>query len=118
MQHKILLLDELGEKWGYSHTFFNLRTPADAIRLLCINYPDFQKHLLTSKKKGIDYKITQVDQDLDLSDLFLPLGKHDLVITPVISGSKNAIKIVTGVALVVVPSPALSAVLIAACFTI
>ena len=101
MQHKILLLDELGEKWGYSHTFFNLRTPADAIRLLCINYPDFQKHLLTSKKKGIDYKITQVDQDLDLSDLFLPLGKHDLVITPVISGSKNAIKIVTGVALVV-----------------
>ena len=60
MQHKILLLDELGERWGESHTFYNLRTPADAIRLLCKNYPDFGKYLATSHEQGIAYQVTQV----------------------------------------------------------
>ena len=101
MQHKILLLDELGEKWGKTHVYYNLRTPAEAIKLLCINYPDFKQHLLDSEKNGISYRVTQVDQELDFSDLFLPLGQHDLVIAPIISGSKNVVKAVIGVGLVV-----------------
>jgi len=100
MQHKILLLDELGEKWGKTHVYYNLKTPAEAIKLLCINYPDFKQHLLDSEKNGISYRVTQVDQELDFSDLFLPLGQHDLVIAPVISGSKSVVKAVIGVGLV------------------
>ena len=100
MQHKILLLDELGEKWGKTHVYYNLRTPAEAIKLLCINYPDFKQHLLDSAKNGICYRVTQVDEELDYSDLFLPLGQHDLVIAPVISGSKSVVKAVIGVGLV------------------
>ena len=101
MQHKILLLDELGDRWGKTHVYHNLRTPADAIKLLCINYPDFAKYLATSHEQGIAYQITQVDQELNYDDLHLPLGKHDLVITPVITGSGDTLKTVLGVGLIV-----------------
>ena len=102
MEHKIVLLDELGEKWGKTHIYHDLKTPADAIKLLCVNYPSFAKYLVTSHEKGIVYKITQVDTDLEESDLFLPLGKHDLVITPVITGSGDIGKFVGGIVLTVV----------------
>ena len=102
MQHKILLLDELGEKWGKTHIYHDLRTPADAIKLLCINYPDFAEHLLLSHEKGISYQVTQVNENLELSDLLLPLGSHDLVITPVITGSRGAVKALAGIALIAV----------------
>jgi len=100
MQHKILLLDELGERWGESHTYYDLRTPADAIRLLCINYPDFAKYIATSHEQGIAYQVTQVGEELEASELLLPLGQHDLVITPVIVGSKGIGKIVVGALLI------------------
>lgn len=99
MQHKILLLDELGDKWGKTHIYHDLRTPADAIRLLCINYPDFAKHLATSHEQGIFYQVTQANCELNIQDLFLPLGKNDLVITPVISGSSTAVRIIAGIGL-------------------
>ena len=100
MQHKILLLDELGERWGESHTFYNLRTPADAIRLLCLNYPDFGKYLATSHEQGIAYQVTQVGHELKSNELTLPLGQHDLVITPVIIGSEGAVRAIAGAALI------------------
>jgi len=100
MQHKILLLDELGERWGESHTFYDLRTPADAIRLLCINYPDFGKYLATSHEQGIAYQVTQVGHELKANELTLPLGQHDLVIAPVIIGSEGAVKAIAGAALI------------------
>ena len=100
MQHKILLLDELGKRWGESHTFYNLRTPADAIRLLCINYPDFGKYLATSHEQGIAYQVTQVGHELKSNELTLPLGQHDLVIAPVIIGSEGAVKAIAGAALI------------------
>ena len=100
MQHKILLLDELGDKWGNTHIYHDLRTPGDAIRLLCINYPDFAKYLATSHEEGIHYQVTQVDQELDYGDLLLPLGKHDLVIAPVIAGSKGVVKAIVGVGII------------------
>lgn len=101
MQHKILLLDELGEKWGKTHVYHNLRTPADALKLLCINHPDFAKDVFELQKQGVFYKVQQVDNDLKLSDLFLPLGKHDLVITPVITGSGDVGKALLGVGLII-----------------
>ena len=101
MQHKILLLDELGERWGKTHIYHNLRTPADALKLLFINYPDFAKHLAISHEQGIAYQVTQVSQDLSYDDLLLPLGQHDLVITPVITGSGDVGKVLLGVGLIV-----------------
>lgn len=101
MQHKILLLDELGERWGKTHIYHNLKTPADALKLLFINYPDFAKHLAISHEQGITYHVTQVDEKLSYDDLLLPLGQHDLVITPVITGSGDVGKALLGVGLIV-----------------
>ena len=101
MQQKVVLLDELGEQFGSEHIYHNLRSPADAIKLLCINDENFATHLATSHEDGIAYTVVQAGEYLGTEDLFLPLGKNDLVITPVIAGSGgNVGKIVLGVALV------------------
>ena len=100
MENKVLLLDDLGKKYGETHVYYNLKTPAEAIKLLCINYPEFAKDLATSHEQGIFYKVQQVGIDLELSDLALPLGSNDLVVTPVISGSGNVGKFLLGAALI------------------
>ena len=99
MQHKILLLDELGERWGKTHIYHNLKTPADALKLLFINYPDLAQHLAISHEQGIAYQVTQVDEKLSYDDLLLPLGQHDLVITPVITGSGDVGQALLGIGL-------------------
>ena len=96
---RVLLLDELGEKFGAVHEYYNLRTPADAIKLLCINHPDFQKELLESGERGIGYRVVQAGTDFELEDMLLPFGSNDLIIAPVIGGS-NWWKVLTGAALV------------------
>ena len=96
---RVLLLDELGEKFGAVHEYYNLRTPADAIKLLCINHPDFQKELLESGERGIGYRVIQAGTDFGLEDMLLPFGSNDLIVAPVIGGS-NFWKVLTGAALV------------------
>lgn len=100
MQHRILLLDELGERWGKTHVYHNLRSPCDALKLLYINYPDIQKYFASAHENGISFTVVQAKQFLDYEDLVLPLGQNDLVITPVITGSKGAVKALVGVAIV------------------
>jgi len=98
---RVLLLDELGEKFGAVHEYHNLRTPVDAIRLLCINYPEFAKHLIESEENGIGYRVVQAETDLNLEDMILPFGSNDLIITPVITGSGKGVgMILAGVALI------------------
>ena len=98
---RVLLLDELGEKFGAVHEYHNLRTPVDAIRLLCINYPEFAKHLIESGENGIGYRVVQAETDLNLEDMILPFGSRDLIITPVITGSgRGAGMIIAGIALI------------------
>lgn len=97
---RVRLLGELGDRFGTEHEFYNLRTPADAIKLLCINNEEFQTFLVESHEKGIGYRLLQADVDLDYGDLHLPLGQNDLVLVPVISGSGGAGKILAGIGLV------------------
>ena len=101
MQHKILLLDELGERWGKTHVYHNLRSPIEALKLLYINHPDLKKYFATAHEDGIGFTVVQAGEFLYYEDLGLPLGKNDLVITPVISGSGGIGKALAGVALIV-----------------
>ena len=98
---RVLLLDELGEKFGAVHEYYNLRTPVDAIKLLCINHPEFQKELIKSGEKGIGYKVVQAGAEFELEDMLLPFGSNDLIITPVIAGSGRGFgKVLLGAALI------------------
>jgi predicted phage tail protein len=87
MQQVVRLLGDLGDRYGVEHTYFNLRTPADAIKLLCINSPAFQEELTHAHEHGVGYRLIQAGTDLDLEDLQLPIGSNDLILTPVIAGS-------------------------------
>ena len=87
MQQVVRLLGDLGERYGAEHTYYDLRTPADAIKLLCMNSPAFQHELVHAHEHGVGYTVVQADQFLGLDDLHLPLGKNDLVLTPVVVGS-------------------------------
>lgn len=87
---RVRLLGELGERFGAEHTYYNLRTPADAIKILCINKPEFKDFLLKSEENGIGYQVLQGGQDFGYEELLLPFGEKDLVIAPVLSGSGDA----------------------------
>ena len=102
MQQTVRLLGDLGERYGSEHKYHDLQTPAHAIKLLCINKPEFQKELLEAHKHGIGYTLVQADELLGQEDLHLPLGQNDLVLAPVVMGSGGSIgKIFIGVALVI-----------------
>jgi predicted phage tail protein len=97
---RVLLQDDLA-RFGPIHEYHNLRAPVDAIKLLCINYPEFTKHLIESKENGIGYKVVQAGTDLELEDMLLPFGSNDLIITPVITGSgKGGGRILAGIGLI------------------
>ena len=87
MIQTVRLLGELGQRYGVEHRYTNLRTPAEAIKLLCINHPELQQELITAHEHGIGYRVIQADTDLDYPDLRLPIGQHDLIVAPVIAGS-------------------------------
>ena len=99
---RVRLLGELGELFGAEFTYYNLRHPADAIKMLCINRPAFKDYLLNSEENGIAFQVIQANVDMAFEDLLLPFGSNDLVIAPVISGSGGPVgRVIAGVALVV-----------------
>jgi len=101
MIQTVRLLGDLGQRYGGEHKYTNLRTPAEAIKLLCINHPDLQRELMTAHERGIGYRVIQAETDLDYSDLRLPIGQYDLIVAPVIAGSGGGVgRILIGVALV------------------
>ena len=100
-QQVVRLLGDLGERHGSEHTFFNVRTPADAIKLLCINYPEFRNELATAHESGVGYRVLQAGVDLNPDELHLPIGQNDLVVTPVLAGAGGgAGRIFLGIALI------------------
>ena len=101
MQQTVRLLGDLGERYGSEHEYHDLRSPAEAIKLLCINHPALQKELVEAHQHGVGYTLVQAGEFLGYDDLQLPLGSNDLVLTPVVAGSGGSTtQILIGVGLV------------------
>jgi|TARA_R100000455_G_C6272887_1_gene130028 predicted phage tail protein len=83
----VLLAGELGEKYGKQHEYYNLQTPADAIKLLCINYPALKQELVQAHHNGVGYKVIQGGAAMGYDELQLPFGSKPLLVVPVISGA-------------------------------
>jgi len=83
----VLLAGELGEKYGKHHEYYNLQTPADAIKLLCINYPRLKQELVEAHHNGVGYKVVQGGAAMGYDELQLPFGSKPLFVVPVISGA-------------------------------
>lgn len=96
-----MLAGELGEKYGKQHEYYNLQTPADAIKLLCINYPALKQELVQAHHNGIGYKVIQGGAAMGYSELNLPFGSKPLLVVPVITGAGGSTgQILAGVGLV------------------
>ena len=98
----VLLAGELGEKYGKQHEYYNLQTPADAIKLLCINYPALKQDMMQAHHNGVGYKVIQGGAAMGYDELQLPFGSKPLLVVPVISGAGGGAttQILVGVGLV------------------
>lgn len=97
----ILLLGELGKRFGRKYRL-NVKTPAEAIRALCANFPEFESFVSNSEKRNVGYRVIVGKQDLTADQLHDPMGKEVIKIVPVIAGAGgNGIgTIILGVALI------------------
>lgn len=83
----VMLAGELGERYGKQHEYYNLQTPADAIKLLCINHPALKQEMMQAHHNGVGYKVIQGGAAMGYDELQLPFGSKPLLVVPVISGA-------------------------------
>lgn len=99
-KRKVLLSGELAKRFGAEH-ILSVATPAEAVRALCANFPDFYNFVAASEARNVGYKvILDADEMPGLDHLGLPFAKT-MQIVPVIGGAKSGlVGIVLGAALI------------------
>lgn len=98
----IRLLGEAGRRFGRKFQLA-VKTPAEAVRALCVQIPALRQYLLDSEDHGVRWRvITDHASGLDEEQLLWPLSKR-LVLAPQPVGRGGGVgKIIAGVALVAV----------------
>lgn len=97
----VKLLGELGKNFGKEFTL-DIKNPAEAIRALCANFPEFEKHLIESEKRGVAYRVLVGKASVKLNELANPSGKQEIKFVPVVQGAGgNTGMIILGAALIV-----------------
>lgn len=79
----------------------SVRSPAEAIKALCIQVPGFERFIANSKAQGLEFAIFRGDRNLEEKELGFG-GTGDIRIAPVIIGSKRAglLQTIIGIAIV------------------
>lgn len=97
----IKLYGELGKKFGKIHRLM-VKTPAEAIRALCANFPEFEKELAHAHERNIGYKVFNGRYQLgDVQEARDPATKV-IKIVPAIMGAGATTRILIGAALIVI----------------
>lgn len=95
----IRLLGEAGRRYGRRFQLA-VKTPAEAVRALCLQIPGLRQYLLESGEKGIDWRVvTDHAGGLDEDQLLWPMSKR-LVLAPLPAGRGGVGKIIAGVVIV------------------
>jgi predicted phage tail protein len=95
----------LRKRLGQCRFEFDVATPAQAIKALCVNFPGLDKWLIDSEKDGVGYRVA-VSKDRvtekDVSPLMMPFSDREVFsITPVVAGAgRGTGQILAGLALV------------------
>ena len=81
----------LRKRLGQCRFEFDVATPAQAIKALCVNFPGLDKWLIDSEKDGVGYRVAvsreKVTED-NLVSLAMPFSDKEVFsITPVIAGA-------------------------------
>lgn len=82
----IILLGELGKKFGKKMRL-DVKTPAEAVRALCANFPEFERHMVESEKRNVGYRIVLGKTDIPLDDIHNPAGSQTIKLVPVVMGA-------------------------------
>lgn len=82
----VKLLGELGKKFGKSFTL-DIKNPAEAVRALCVNFPELKDHLINSEKHGIAYRVMVGNESQSVDDLHNPSGRQSIKFVPVLMGA-------------------------------
>ena len=80
----------LRKRLGQCRFEFDVATPAQAIKALCVNFPGLEKWLIDSEQDGVAYRVTIAKERVtdDLSPLLMPWSEKEVFsITPVIAGA-------------------------------
>jgi len=97
----IRLLGEAGRRFGRRFQLA-VKTPAEALRALCVQLPELRQYLLESGENGINWRVVTEDpMGLDEDQMLWPMSKR-MVLAPLPAGRGGAGKILAGVALVAV----------------
>jgi len=95
----IRLLGEAGRRFGRQFKLA-VKTPAEAVRALCLQIPGLREYFLESGENGIVWRaITDHSEGLEEEQLLWPMSKR-FVLAPIPAGKGGVGKIVFGVALV------------------
>lgn len=97
----IRLLGEVGRRFGRRFQLA-VKTPAEALRALCVQIPELRQYLLESGENGINWRVvTDHAQGLTEEQLMWPMSKR-MVLAPIPTGrGGNGVgAIIAGVALV------------------
>ena len=95
----------LRKRLGRCRFEFDVATPAQAIKALCVNFPGLEKWLVDSEKDGVGYRVAVSKEKVteqDVSTMFMPFSEKEVFsITPVVAGAgRGAAQIGIGLALV------------------
>jgi len=81
----------LRKRLGQCRFEFDVATPAQAIKALCVNFPDLEKWLIDSEKDGVGYRVTVGKEKAtkeNFAPLLMPFSDHEVFsITPVVAGA-------------------------------
>jgi predicted phage tail protein len=95
----IFLYGHLAKAFGKKHVL-DIKTPAEAIKAMCVNYKAFKAAILQDGQAA--YRVIAGKEDRDVNGLILPIGRlKTLKIVPMVSGSSGVGKIILGAALIV-----------------
>ena len=95
----------LRKRLGQCRFEFDVATPAQAIKALCVNFPGLDKWLVDSEKDGVGYRVAVSKEKIteqDVSPLLMPFSEREVFsITPVVAGAgRGAGEILLGAALI------------------
>ena len=66
-----------------------VRTPAEAVKALCVQIPGFERYISNAKSRGLEFAVFREKRNIGEKELNYN-GTGDITIAPVITGSKRA----------------------------
>lgn len=96
----ITLHGDIGKKFGESYCL-DVKSPAEAVRALCVLIKGFKQYLLDSEKNNLGFKVFDAENLLAAEDLTL-FGSQEIKIVPIIGGASAGARILAGVVLIAV----------------